>query len=177
MNLPAPPIDQIPLVVQTALGQIDFTRRYTLELLAATPRDRWYEIPDGYPTHVAWQVGHLAVSMYGLLMFRIRGRRPDDLTLIPGRLRKPFGRGGTPPTDPAKSPTADELFDKLATVYELAIAEIRGTDPAVFLEPVEMPYAVHECKLGALLFCPIHEQLHGGQIGLLRRGLGLDPIR
>ncbi len=47
----------------------------------------------------------------------------------------------------------------------------------VLLEPIEMPFAGYPCKLGAVLFCPLHEMLHAGQIGLLRRSLGLSPIR
>jgi hypothetical protein len=31
--------------------------------------------------------------------------------------------------------------------------------------------------LGAILFCPLHEQIHSGQIGLIRRGLGLPSVR
>ncbi|MEM9585820.1 MAG: DinB family protein [Planctomycetota bacterium] len=172
-----PTIDQVPAMLEAAIGQIDFTRRYTHELLDATPQELWYQMPSGLPTHVAWQVGHLAVSQYGLLMFRIRGRRPDDLDLIPGRFRKAFGRGGTPNIDVGSQPTPAELLERLNRVYELATKEIRQTEPAVLLEPVEMPYAAYPCKLGAVLFCPIHEQLHGGQIGLLRRALGLESLR
>ncbi len=36
-----------------------------------------------------------------------------------------------------------------------------------------MPYAAYPNKFGALLFCPMHESIHIGQIGLIRRGLGL----
>ena len=46
-----------------------------------------------------------------------------------------------------------------------------------YAEPVEMPYAVHANKLGCLLFCSHHEMLHAGQLGLLRRLLGKEPIR
>jgi hypothetical protein len=48
---------------------------------------------------------------------------------------------------------------------------------AQFAEPTDMPYAVHPQKIGALMFCPIHESLHSGQIGLIRRLLGKNPIR
>lgn len=169
-------------MLQSTIGQIEFSRAYTLELLEATPRERWFEMPGtqddrGVPTHVAWQVGHLAVSQYGLLMFRMRGRRPQDLDLIPSRLRKTYGRGGKPPVSPEKQPSADELFDKLAEVHRLAINEIAMIDPATLLETVDMPYAVYPCKLGAILFCPMHESLHAGQIGLLRRALGLESVR
>ncbi len=164
-------------MLRGALGQIDFARRYTLELLEATPRDRWFEIPGGLPSNIAWQVGHLTVSQYGLLMFRIRGRRPEDLELIPGKFRKAYGRGSLPSDDRDKQPSADELVDRMTGVYELAKTELAAVDPPVLLEPVDMPYAAYPAKLGAILFCPLHEQIHAGQIGMLRRALGLDPIR
>jgi hypothetical protein len=44
-------------------------------------------------------------------------------------------------------------------------------------EPTEMPYAVYPIKLGALLFCPLHESIHAGQIGLLRRMHGMESVR
>ena len=172
-----PNADNAATMLEAALGQIDWARRYTLELLEATPEDRWFEMPDGLPAHVAWQVGHLAVSQYGLLMFRIRGRSPDDLDLIPGRFRKAYGRGSTPKTDATNQPTPAELLERLNRVHELAMSELSDMDSAVLLEPVDMPYAVYPIKLGAILFCPMHEQIHAGQIGVLRRGLGLDSVR
>lgn len=172
-----PTIDQIPAMLHAALGQIDFARRYTLELLEATPQERWFESPDGLPTHLAWQVGHLAVSQYGLLMFRIRGREPDDLDLIPGRFRKAYGRGSTPKMDPSGQPTASELLERLNRIHGLAMDELANVEPEVLLEPVDMPYAAFPTKLGAVLFCPMHEQIHAGQIGVIRRGLGLESVR
>ena len=164
-------------MMQGALGQIEFARNYVTELLDATPQTRWFEIPAGLPTNIAWQVGHLTVSQYGLLMFRIRGRVPDDLDLIPGRFRKAYGRGSRPNADPAAQPTAAELLDKFQTVYQQAQSELAGLDPAVLAEPIDMPYAAYPTKLGAILFCPLHEHTHAGQIGVIRRALELDPIR
>lgn len=164
-------------MLQAALGQIEFARDYTLQLLDATPKDRWFEIPEGLPTNIAWQVGHLAVSQYGLLMFRIRGRRPEDLSLIPGRFRKAYGRESTPSADAAGQPTAEELLDRLAEVHRLAMSEISEIDAEVLLETVDMPYAAYPTKLGAVLFCPLHEHIHAGQIGVIRRALGLTPVR
>lgn len=172
-----PSVASAAVMLQAAVGQIGFARQYTLQLLDATPRERWYEIPTGSVTNIAWQVGHLAVSQYGLLMFRMRGRRPEDLELIPGRFRKTFGRGGTPPQSSDGQPSPEELMDKLSDIHRQAMDEISAIHPVTLLEEVEMPYAVYPCKLGAILFCPMHESLHAGQIGLTRRGLGLDPIR
>jgi len=174
---PLPDSESASCILQSAVRQIEFARNYTCELLDATPRDLWFTMPAGLPTNVAWQVGHLAVSQYGLLMFRLRGRQPADLELIPGAFRKSYSRQTTPSADSQKQPSADELFDRLGRVHDLALAELQQVDPAVLLEPVDMPYAAYPIKLGAILFCPMHEQIHAGQIGLLRRALELEPVR
>lgn len=174
---PLPTAETVPSMLAGAIGQIEFARRYTLELLAATPRERWFEMPAGLPTNIAWQVGHLTVSQYGLLLFRIRGREPDDLDLIPGKFRKAYGRGSVPSADPAGQPSPEELLDRMAKVYEVAGRELPSVDAETLLEPVDMPYAAFPNKLGAILFCPLHEQIHCGHIGMLRRALGLDPVR
>ena len=164
-------------MLRSALGQLEFARRYTLELIGSVPEARWFEFPSGLPTCVAWQLGHLAVSQYGLLLFRIRGRQPRDLELIPGRFRKAYGRGSTPSGDASHQPSPRELLDRLAEVDRVARGELAGIDPLVLLEPVEMPYAAFPIKLGAILFSPLHEQIHAGQIGCLRRAMGLEPVR
>lgn len=164
-------------MLSAAIGQIRFARNYTLELLDATPRELWFTIPEGLPTNIAWQVGHLTVSQYGLLMFRIRGRQSEDLELIPGKFRKAYGRSSTPSPDAEGQPSPDELLDRLGRVFEQGLAVLQTVSPDVLLEPVEMPFAAYPVKLGAILFCPMHEQIHAGQIGILRRALGLDPVR
>ena len=176
-DLPLPDADTAKQILQGAIGQIQFARQYTLGLLDSTPQDQWFEIPSGLPTNIAWQIGHLAVSQYGLLMFRIRGRSADDLSLIPSRFRKKYSRQTTPSDDPSVQPSATELIEKLATIHELALGELAAVDPANLLEPIGQPYAAYPTKLGAILFCPLHEQIHAGQIGLIRRALGLEPVR
>lgn len=143
----APDTDGAMQMLTAAIGQIKFARDYTLQLLEATPKDRWFECPAGLPTHIAWQVGHLTVSQYGLLMFRIRGRRPEDLSLIPGRFRKAYSRESIPSSDPSGQPTADELLSRMNDVHELGLAELSQVTPEVLLEPVEMPYAAYPLKL------------------------------
>lgn len=157
--------------------QMNWTRQYCLQLIHSIPQELWYTMPSGLSTHVAWQVGHLAVSQYGLMLFRQRGRSPGDLELMPSWLRKQFGRGTTPPVQHEKSPSPIELLERLEKIHVQAIEEVRRLEASQLSEPTEMPYAAYPIKLGALLFCPIHESLHAGQIGLLRRLHGLDPLR
>lgn len=159
------------------IAQMKWTRQYSLQLIESIPEDRWFEMPEGLPTHVAWQVGHLAVSQYGLMLFRQRGRSPGDLEIMPGWLRKQFGRGTQPGARTEKSPARSELLERLEKIHQQALAEIQDLTPEILAEATEMPYAAYPIKLGALMFCPIHEGLHAGQIGSLRRALGLEPIR
>ncbi len=159
------------------LAQVRWGRQYSLQMLESIPADLWYEKPAGLDTHVAWQVGHLAVSQYGLMLFRQRGRSPGDLELMPGWLRKQFGRGSAPMAFSDSVPSVDELMERLDKIHQQSLLEVEQLEPQVLAEPTEMPYTAYPIKLGALLFCPLHESLHAGQIGLLRRAHGLPPIR
>ena len=161
------------------LAQMRWMRQYTLQLIESVPSELWYTMPTGASTHLAWQVGHLAVAQYGLLLFRQRGRIELDLELMPGWLRKNFGRGSQPSSDPSdpKNPAPEVLLERLHAIHAQACLEVPGLTAAALREATEMPYAAYPIKLGALLFCPLHESIHAGQIGALRRGLGLAPLR
>ena len=160
-----------------ALAQMLWTRQYSLQIIESVPRELWYVQPAGLSTHVAWQVGHLAVAQYGLMLYRQRGRLPGDLDIMPGWLRKQFGRGTLPMPQSSDAPRPEELLSYLQKVHEQSASEARELTPESLAEPIDMPYAAYPIKLGALLFCPIHESIHIGQIGLLRRAHGLSPLR
>lgn len=164
-------------MLRAAIAQIRFARDYTISLLDATPTDRWYEIPADGPSHIAWQVGHLAVAQYGLLMFRIRGRQPDDLDLVPGKFRKAYGRGSVPSTDAAGQLSPDRLRERFDAIQSQSLGVLAAADTDTLLQPCDRPYAGYPNNLGSVSFAPLHETIHAGQIGLIRRGLGLDPVR
>lgn len=169
--------DEIIAIRDATLGQIAFARQYTLGLLEAVPESLWNVIPAGATSHIAWQVGHLAVSQYGLMLFRQRGRAEGDLELMPGWLRKKFSRGSQPSTVPEDIPSKSELLSILDAIHLASMNEAPKLSAQQLAEPIDMPYAVHPIKLGALMFCPLHESIHAGQIGLLRRLHGLEPVR
>src|SRR5688500_12269674 len=79
-----------------AIQQLEFARGYTHSILAEIDESQWFGMPAGCPTHVAWQVGHLAMAEYGLCLFRQRGRQPIDLELMSSGFRKLFSRGTVP---------------------------------------------------------------------------------
>lgn len=164
-----------------ALAQIQWMRNYTLELIESVPQDLWYVMPSGCATHIAWQVGHLAVAQYGLMLFRQRGRIESDIELMPGWLRKNFGRGSSPaaPSDDShsKNPSPASLLERLHAIHVEACQTVATLTPQTLLQASDMPYVAYANNLGALLFCPLHESIHAGQIGVLRRLHGLAPIR
>ncbi|MHB0959970.1 MAG: DinB family protein [Pirellulaceae bacterium] len=163
--------------LQLACQQIEFARQYTLSLLADIDPADWFWRPPQGVTHVAWQVGHLAMAQYGLCLFRMRGRRPEDVQLMSGTFRKKFSKGSTPDPDPQTQPSPSEICDVLDRVHRQTMKELPGYSDAVLDEPIEEPYALFPIRLGGLFFCAMHEMMHGGQIGLLRRLMGKATTR
>ena len=159
-----------------ATRQIEFARAYTRRLLSDLSDDDWFAQPAGFPNHVAWQVGHLAVAEYGLCLFRIRGRGPDDTRLMPSTFRKTFSRGTIPRTQRDANPEPAEIRKVFDAVHEEAMRLLAQVGAGSLSKPVEMPYSVEPTQLGGLFFCSAHEMLHAGQIGAIRRLLGKEPL-
>lgn len=163
--------------IDIAIRRIETTREYTGSLLEDLSEEDWYWQPEGLSTHVAWQVGHLAMAQYGLTLFRQRGRQPIDLELMSGRFRKQFSRGSTPAIRSEKSPSVEEIRGVFDRVHAQALQELPTFDEASLDEPIDPPYSGYPNKFGALLFSVDHEMLHCGQIGILRRLMGKEPVR
>ena len=162
---------------ELAIEQINSARQYSLSLIEDIDESDWFVQPGGSPTHVAWEVGHLAMAEYGLGLFRQRGRVSEDTELMPSRFRKAFQRGSTPSPDPESYPTPSAIVDTLNQVHSQFLVEREQWTLEELQQEIDQPYAVYPNRLGALLFCAHHEMLHAGQIGLLRRLLGKDPVR
>ncbi len=166
-----------PTRAAQALAQILSARQYLETLLADLDDPLWFAMPAGCGTHIAWQVAHLAMAEYGLCLFRQRGREPIDLELLPSSFRKQFQRGSQPQPDSKANPSPDEIRGVLARVHAQVLRELPTFTDDQLSQPTEMPYAAEPTRFGALLFCAHHEMLHAGQIGLIRRLLGKEPVR
>ncbi|MFW6170615.1 MAG: DinB family protein [Planctomycetota bacterium] len=158
-------------------GQIEFSRTYTLSLLADIHQRDWLRQPQEGITHVTWQIGHLAMAEYGLGLYCMRGRRAEDRSLMPSHFRKKFSKGSIPDPDPTNNPSPAETRDVLDRVHLQLLAELPGYTDQDLDQPADEPYALFPTKLGGLYFCAAHEMMHAGQIGLLRRLLGKANIR
>jgi hypothetical protein len=169
--------EQILILRDGMLEQMAFARQYTLGLLESVPESIWAVCPPGLPTSIAWQVGHLAMAQYGLMLFRQRGRAEGDVALMPGGIRKRYARGSIPSPHPEEHSSRSEMLELLGRIHTEATQFVAGMPASILREPTDMPYTGYPIKLGALLFCPLHESIHSGQIGLLRRAHGLEPVR
>jgi DinB superfamily len=161
--------------LQLAIDQIVFARNYTLWLLDHTPAAEWFQLSPGGVSHVAWQVGHLALAEYRLALWRIRGKQPVDAELISDEFARLFGPTA-PDADPAKYPSHTDIRSVLDRVHERVLQELPALAEAELDEAVPHPHRYAKTKFLALLWCAHHEMVHAGQIGLLRRQLGHSPL-
>ena len=162
--------------VETALANIAFARAYTLRLLDRVPPADWFRMPPGGVTHVAWQVGHLAMAQFRLVMERVRGPRPDDADLMPPDFLRLFLRDSVANPDPSAYPPADAIRVVFDRVHARVLADLPLIRDADLDGPVLPPHALCRTKIECLHWCSHHEAVHAGQIGLLRRLLGHPPV-
>lgn len=161
---------------QFALDQIREVRAYTLPLLDVEPDD-WFRMPAEGVTHIAWQVGHVAMAQFRLCLERLRDLQPGDRELISKDFIRLFSKGTVPAADSSVYPLAAEIRATFDRVYEAVMREAPAYAGNDLETPLSNPHPMFTTKLEALLFSSKHEMLHAGQIGLLRRLLGKSPLR
>ena len=157
-----------------ALEQIDFARRYTLRRIEGVPVADWFTVPLGGVSHVAWQVGHLAMAEYRLCLERLRPRTPDDDALVPEHFLAMFSRDSQPAG--VTGYTAEQIRATLDRVHARVLAELPSyPDAALDLPPLK-PHTLYNTRIAGLRYAALHEMIHCGQVAMLRRMLGHDPI-
>jgi hypothetical protein len=159
-----------------ALEQIVFARDYTVRLLQHTDPAEWFRQPAGGVSHIAWQVGHLAMAQYRLVLERVRGPRPGDEGLIAPEFLRAFGRESVPEPAPERYPAPGQIRAVFDRVHEQVLRDLRALADQDLDAPPLMPHRLCGTKRAVLFWCAQHEMLHAGQIGLLRRLLGHPPL-
>lgn len=162
--------------LELAVAQIVAARDYTAWLLDSIPPDNWFRAPSEALTHVAWQVGHLAMSEFRLGLSRIRGDRHEDDRLMSPAFLASFGRESVPNLDPATYPSVEEIRATFDRVHRQLLIELMDIPDAELDEPLIQPHRICRTKIDSLWWCSRHEMLHAGQIGLLRRLAGHPPL-
>ena len=161
--------------------QLERTRVLTHQMIERVPHESWFEMPSGI-THVAWNVGHIAVAEYFLGMIFVRGPKDEDAGLIREDYVELFGYGSVPQPDPSLYPSPGDLLQALDAVHRQLLLETKAMptaeleDPCLFPEGEFDHHPIFKQKGGALEWIAFHEHVHIGTLGLLRRELGSDPI-
>ena len=162
--------------LRDAIDQIVFARTYTRGLLDTVDPADWFRTPAEGVTHVAWQVGHLAMAQYRLGMERLRGLRPADADLISPAFLKTFGRDSVVALDPAAYPPPADIRATFDRVHDQLLTELTAFPEADLDSPALTPHKFCRSKMECLRWCSAHEMVHAGQIALLRRLFGQKPM-
>jgi hypothetical protein len=136
----------------------------------------------GLPNHVAWCLGHLALTMHRVAE-KLDGKPPSESDFIAGAARGDKSRYATESvcfgSRPADDPAAYPAFARCREIYDRACdrlgAAVRAADDRTLDSNVR--WGIGDTPLWALaqrmLF---HNGDHTGQIADLRRALGMKPI-
>ncbi len=163
--------------LQAAVDRIEMARRRVKEFTDDLTPEQWFWHPAEFTTHVAWQIGHLAVSQYNLCLRRLRGRTKEDETLIPDSFIEHFKLGSRPVAGAESYPPIAEIKRVFDAVHAQTLKELSALTDEELDVPVEQPHPVFKTKLGAVDYAPSHELVHNGQIALLRRLMGMPALR
>ncbi len=166
----------MPNIAELA-NQLKTVRKYSENFLDNTDVEDWFRMPSEGVTHIAWQVGHMAIAEYGLALKRVRGRIAEDAGLVSDEFLALFGKGSIPDADAGKYPPAAEIRGVFDRVHQQAIQELQSLSEEVLDEASDPPHPMFNTKRGAIEWAAQHELLHAGQIGLLRRLLGKEWLR
>lgn len=157
------------------IDQFDRTRRYTQMVLNHTDRQCWFTMAPGCPSHVAWEIGHIAWAQ-ALHVFRTVGGQ-NSVDPVPESWGMLFGKGSVVVADPAKYPSADELMTTFTAGYERCMAFLATLPDSILDEPASHQTGLVRNKLDILYFVMRHESIHTGHIALIRRLFGEGPYR
>jgi len=155
-----------------AIDMLKMARSTNQKLLDGIPEDKQFHQLMGSDGHIAWQLGHLAVSnaFFAALI-------DGEAVGMPEKYDKLFGMGSKPTTDKNAYPPVAELKKSFDQTYDRLIAaatKLRDSD-------VGMPTAMDsggfaKDRLHAIELAAWHEGWHGGQISNLRKAAGLKGI-
>ena len=79
--------------VHRAVERINQARRYTLDLIRDVEDSDWFCEPMPGTTHLAWQLGHLAMAEYAPALMRVRDSQPGDRDITSRDFRRHFFKG------------------------------------------------------------------------------------
>ena len=152
--------------IESALYQFGQIRARIAEMVESIPRQRLFEMPEGFINNVAWHAAHVVVTQQ-LLVYGLADQEfaiSDDLI---ARYRK-----GTPGEN-----ATPETFDEAMEYLMVAPFDLRkkiSSDAFETFTPYETSAGIALKSLeDAILFNNIHEGIHLGYMMGLRKAIGV----
>ena len=139
--------------------QIDFARNYTTQLIDHVPTEEWFRQPTEGVSHVAWQVGHLAMAQYRMALERVRGRRSGDAELISDAFLAHFGRDSVPDPNLPRNPSVAEIRAVFLRVHQRVLDELLDHGHALAAHPDSGQHRVRAVRGRRPLGHPCHRLL------------------
>ncbi|NIR45808.1 MAG: DinB family protein [Gemmatimonadetes bacterium] len=120
---------------------------------------------------IAWQLGHIASAeddVYRLFT--------GESGVVPEEVRAVCATGCPPPTDATNYPPLPDLWGLLDRTHEQLLSLVEAADDAdLDRSPLEESRFFR--SLGQAIYeIALHENYHVGEIGALRKALGMKPI-
>jgi uncharacterized damage-inducible protein DinB len=153
---------------------LDFTQTQLENALAAIPEDKYLHQPFPNANHALWTMGHMAtVDQFFLTTFAAK-----DPALFE-RHKAAFFAKSTPSTNAADYPSIDEVRSYFKASRKEFRDWIESMDDAQLTTPLPPEQQKRFAPNLARLFSRLawHEGMHYGQLTVLRKSLGLAPIR
>lgn len=151
---------------------IRWTRVVTLQLLNDWPADKWTFQRTPEDNHALWVMGHLAITDAWLA-----GEIGIPGVSVPESYHKMFGMGSKPAANAAEYPSADEVRGVFSECRGAVLAWLESATEAQLAASLkEKTGGFADDVLDAFLKSAWHEGWHSGQLGTLRRAMGLKSI-
>jgi hypothetical protein len=157
------------------ITELHRVRDYSNTLIHNIDLGDWFRKP-GNVTHVAWQVGHLAVAEYGIGIKRIATDHSNHEVPVPESYFSLFGKGSVPGDHSSTHPSPDQILSVFNTVHQTVLENLEQVSDDQLDQPTDGTHPMFTDKRGCLRWLMQHEYSHAGQLGLLRRQLGYDPL-
>jgi len=160
------------------IDQLEFTRDWTLRLLADLKGDDWSFQPAPGLAHALFLCGHFAVSQDVLVHIRCLNKPAlTDSFKDHFPIGKPVAG-----TREQKYPPLDSILSTMADLHKKTCDAIRAMPDSLLDEPAfaadgKSPHPHYRDKRGAISHCSRHEAFHAGQIAMIRRLLGRTFLR
>lgn len=155
------------------LAAYEWTQTQLQNTFDAIPQDKYLHQPFPGANHALWTMGHLAtVDQFFLKTFTEHN---------PGLFEKYttiFFAKSTPSPNAADYPSLEEVRDYFQTSRKAFRTWIESLDDAQLNAPLPPEKQRFAASLGNLLSRLVwHEGMHYGQLTVIRKSLGLAPIR